>query len=211
MEKIDYKKQFKELYDPKTTPMLIDVPEMTFIAVDGRGNPNDKDGEYQAAVEAIYALAYTIKMAPKSNIDIEGYRDYVMPPLEGLWWLSDFTDFSGDKSKYCWTSMVRQPDFVTKEVFELAKALVKKKKPGLDTSKARLLAFTEGLCVQCMHIGPFDDEPATLAKMKGYMEQNGLACDLSDTRKHHEIYSSDPRKADITKMRTILRYPVRRK
>lgn len=210
MEKIDYKKQFKELYNPKTTPMLIDVPQMTFIAVDGRGNPNDKDGEYHSAVEAIYALSYTIKMAPKSSVNIEGYRDYVMPQLEGLWWFSNCTASSEDKSKYCWTSMVRQPDFVTEEVFELAKALVKKKKPDLDTTKTRLLTFAEGLCVQCLHIGPFDDEPLTLAKMKEYMETSGLVSDLSEVRKHHEIYSSDPRKVDAAKMKTILRYPVRR-
>jgi len=211
VEKIDYKKQYKELYNPKTTPMLIDVPEMTFIAVDGRGNPNDPDGEYQTAVGLIYALSWTIKMAPKSNIDIEGYIDYVMPPLEGLWWLSDYKDPDfGDKSKYCWTSMVRQPDFVTQEVFELAKALVKKKKPEVDVEKAILLTFTEGLCVQCMHIGPYDAEPATLEKMKGYMADNGLACELSDTRKHHEIYFGDPRKQDEMKMKTILRYPVRK-
>lgn len=211
MEKIDYKKQFKELYNPKTIPMLIDVPEMTFIAVDGRGNPNDSGGEYQAAVGLIYALSWTIKMAPKSNIDIEGYRDYVMPPLEGLWWFSDYngTDFR-DKSKYCWTSMVRQPDFVTEEVFEMTKALVRKKKPELDVDKARLLTFAEGLCVQCMHIGPFDLEPATVDKMKRYMDETGLTCDLSDTRKHHEIYFGDPRKQDEMKMKTILRYPVRK-
>lgn len=211
MEKIDYKRQFKEFYDPKTTPTLIDVPEMTFIAVDGKGDPNDKDGEYQAAVEIIYALSYTIKMAPKSNIDIEGYNEYVMPPLEGLWWFADYSSTAEDKSKYCWTSMVRQPDFVTQEVFELAKALVKKKKPGLDTTKARFHTFTEGLCVQCMHIGPFADEPVTLAKMKDYTANNSFVFDLSGTRKHHEIYSSDPRKADAAKMKTILRYPVRTK
>ena len=212
MEKIDYKKQQKELYCPKIEPVLITVPEMCFIAVDGRGSPNDPDGDYQVAVETIYALAYTIKMAPKSGIAIDAYSEYVMPPLEGLWWLDDGAkpDFR-DKSRYCWTSMVRQPDFVTQALFELAKTLVKKKKPLLDTGKASRITFTEGLCVQCMHIGPFDDEPATLEKMKRFIAERGLACDLSDIRKHHEIYFSDPRKSDISKMKTILRYPVRRK
>jgi len=210
MEKIDYKKQQKALYGPKTEPILIEVPEMCFIAVDGRGNPNEPEGDYQSAVALLYALAYTIKMAPKSGMVIEGYSNYVMPPLEGLWWLDKGRepDF-GDKSQYCWTSLVRQPDFVTEALFEQVTTLVKKKKPLLDIDRARLLTFTEGLCVQCMHIGRFDDEPATLEKMKLYMTDNGLVCDLSDTRKHHELYFSDPRKGDISKMKTILRYPVR--
>ena len=211
MEKLDYKKQFKELYQPKTVPSVIDVPEMKFIAVNGRGNPNETDGEYQSAVEILYALSYAIKMAPKSNIVIEGYFEYVVPPLEGLWWLADSKDFDySSKSKFCWTSQIRQPEFVTDEVFALAKESVAKKKPHLDTSRARLVTMDEGLCVQCMHLGSFDDEPATLAKIKAYMLEMRLACDLSDTRRHHEIYFSDPRKKDVSKMKTILRYPVKR-
>ncbi len=210
MGKMDYKKAFKDLYNPKAEPSVIDVPEMTFIQIDGRGNPNESDGEYQKAVELLYALSYTIKMMPKSGKILPYYFEYVVPPLEGLWWLADSHEFDySSKSKFCWTSMIRQPEFVTEEVFATACELVEKKKK-LDSSTARLTRFTEGLCVQCMHIGPFDDEPTTLKKMSGFMVNNGLACDLSDTRRHHEIYLSDPRKIDITKMKTILRHPVRR-
>lgn len=211
MEKIDYKKQQKDLYKLKTEPVLTDVPEMRFIAVDGQGDPNDPNGDYQAAVGILYTLAYTIKMAPKSGLEVDAYRAYVMPPLEGLWWFGDGTapDFK-NKAGYCWTALLRQPDFVTEELLELAGALAKKKKPLLDTGKAGLISWTEGLCVQCTHIGPFDSEPATLEKMTRFMAENGLVSDLSDTRKHHEIYFSDPRKGDISKMKTILRHPVRR-
>jgi len=209
MDKLDYKKEFKELYNPKTVPSVIAVPEMSFIQVDGSGNPNDEGGQYQQALELLYALTYTIKMAPKSGKTPKDYFEYVVPPLEGLWWFSDTeeADFH-NKSKYCWTSMIRQPEFVTDEVFKYATETVAKKK-GLDTSKARLVSFVEGLCVQCMHIGPYDDEPATLAKMKDYMAQNALAVDLNDTRKHHEIYLGDPRKLEPSKRKTILRYPVK--
>lgn len=211
MDTLDYKKAYKELYQPKSEPGVIDIGEMNFIQIDGRGNPNEPDGEYQVAVETLYALSYAIKMSPKNGQTPEGYFDYVVPPLEGLWWLDSGKEFEyGDKSRFCWTSMIRQPEFVTDEVFALALQIVKKKKPNLDLSKARLVTFSEGLCVQCMHIGSFDEEPATLEKIKRYIGENGLACDLSDTRCHHEIYLSDPRKVDITKMKTVLRYPVKR-
>lgn len=206
----DYKKQFKELYQPKPVPSVIDVPKMVFIQVDGRGNPNDIDGQYQSAVEMLYALSYTIKMMPKSGEIPKDYFEYVVPPLEGLWWLDNNEDVDfRDKSKYCWTSMIRQPEFVTEEVYAKACEVVAKKKPNLDLAKARLTRFTEGLCVQCMHIGSFDNEPATLESMKKFMADNGFTCDLSDTRRHHEIYLSDPRKIDIQKMKTILRYPIK--
>ncbi len=210
MSKLDYKTAYKELYAPKTTPSVIDVGPMTFIMADGRGNPNDEEGEFQRAVELLYALTYTIKMSPKSGNSPEGYFEYVVPPLEGLWWMDDpeHADFQ-DKDKYCWTAMIRQPEFVTQQVYEWAAAEVSRKKK-LDTDIARLELFTEGLCVQCMHIGPYSDEPATIEKMEAYMAQNGLVRDLSDTRKHHEIYLGDPRKTEPSKMRTILRYPVRK-
>lgn len=212
MEKLDYKKRFKELYQPKAIPSVIDVPKMTFIAIDGRGNPNDEKGEYQLAVEALYALSYAIKMMPKSGNIPADYFEYVVPPLEGLWWFadSDEVDYSS-KSKFCWTSMIRQPEFVTEEIFEAACEMTAKKKPKINLSKARLLTFAEGHCVQCMHQGSFDDEPATLEKMKAFMTEHGLQSDLSDTRRHHEIYLSDPRKVDISKKKTVLRYPVRSK
>ena len=210
MDKLDYKKEYKELYNSKTTPSVIDVPEMKFIQVDGRGNPNDEGGQYQQALELLYALTYTIKMAPKSGNTPKDYFEYVVPPLEGLWWLGDSEDVDfRDKSKYCWTSMIRQPEFVNDEVFLYAAETVAKKK-GLDTSKARLVTLTEGLCVQCMHLGPYDDEPATFAKMKDFMAQNGLIHDPSQIGRHHEIYLGDPRKLEPAKRKTILRYPVKR-
>lgn len=219
MEKIDYKKQNKELYMPKTEPSVITVPAMNFIMVNGKGNPNSPDGEYTMAVELLYALTYTIKMGLKFGTIETGqevFPDYVAPPLEGLWWLKDEKDFDfTQKEKFCWTSMIRQPDFITEEIFDQAVEEVKKKKPELDVSKAGFEVFEEGLCVQCMHIGPFDAEPATLARMDRYIESSGLVGDYSTVlpdghiRRHHEIYLADPRKANIATMKTILRLPVR--
>jgi len=207
---LDYKKAFKEFYEPKTLPSLIDVPEMKFLQVDGKGSPNDEDGEYSKALELLYALSYAIKMSPKSGEAPKDYFKYVVPPLEGLWWFVDGPEHDmGDKNKFCWTSMIRQPEFVTDEVFSLAVRTVQKKK-GIETDKARLVSFTEGLCVHCMHIGSYDDEPETLAKMREYAAENGFEFDLTDTRRHHEIYLSDPRKSDVAKRKTILRYPVKK-
>lgn len=211
MEKIDYKKTDKALYRPKAEPEIIEVPEMQFIQIDGCGNPNLPDGEYQKAVEILYSLAYTIKMMPKNGIVPRNYVEYVVPPLEGLWWLQDKEEFDfGQKSKFCWTSMIRQPDFVTEEIFASALEMANAKKPHLNFSKARLSTFTEGLCVQCMHLGSFDDEPETLKRMEYFIQENDLISDLSEKRRHHEIYLNDPRKVDVSKMKTILRYPVRR-
>jgi hypothetical protein len=215
MIKIDFKKQNKDLYAPKNEPSIIQVPTMNFIMVDGYGNPNDTEGEYHKAIELLYALSYTIKMANKNNSDEDNY-DYVVAPLEGLWWLADETDRNfTQKDKFCWTSMIRQPEFVTEEIFALAKATVKKKKPTMEVTKARLRYFTEGLCVQAMHIGPFDEEPATIAKIDSYITENNMIYDIGtllpdgNIRKHHEIYLSDPRKANPLKMQTILRHPVK--
>lgn len=212
MEKLDYKKKFKELYYPKSEPSVIDVPEMKFIGINGRGNPNEENGEYQKAIETLYALSYVIKMMPKSGNTPPDYFEYVVPPLEGLWWLagSDEFDYSS-KSQFCWTSMIRQPEFVTDTVFAAACEITAKKKPYLNLSVAGLMTFSEDLCVQCMHQGSFDDEPATLEKMKAFIAEEGLQTDLSDHRRHHEIYLSDPRKVDIAKMKTVLRLPVKRK
>lgn len=208
---IDFKKQEKELYQPETEPSVVDVPEMTFIRVDGEGDPNDPEGEYATAVELLYALSYAIKMMPRSGEAPEGYFEYVVPPLDGYWWVDDEQDSDfRDKSKYRWTAMLRQPEFVTPELFENARAIVAKKKPGLDLSKARLVSFREGLCVQCMHVGPFSTEAETIRKMMAFTASNGLAEDFSDVRRHHEIYLSDPRKGDPAKMKTILRHPVKR-
>jgi hypothetical protein len=204
---IDYKKTQKELYLPKTTPSVIDVPRMTFITVDGKGDPNTSD-EYATAVELLYGLSYSIKMGSKSILE------YVVPPLEGLWSVDD--DFRGggasisDKGKFIWTMMIRQPDFVTADIFEAAKVALAKKKTNLDTSKAKLETITEGLCVQVMHIGSYDDEPATVAALDGFATQNGYVLDINDIRRHHEIYISDPRKSAPEKLKTVLRHPIRK-
>jgi len=204
---MDFKKDNKDLYQPKTTPSIIDVPEMTFIAIDGVGDPNTS-GDYAAAIESLYGLSWTIKMSNRSTLE------YVVAPLEGFWKNSGAFKSGGaaimDKSKFEWTMLIRQPDFVTPDVFEAAKAAVLMKKPNLDTSKARLIKLTEGLCVQVMHIGPYDDEPATIAGMERYAAENGYAIDINDERRHHEIYLSDPRKVAPERMKTVIRYPVRK-
>lgn len=212
MEKMDYKKEYKDLYLPGTEPVLIQVPKIAFIMVDGKGDPNLPDGEYTAAVELLYALTYTIKMSKMSGSAPAGYFEYVVPPLEGLWWYEDGGGFTFEKSKsqFCWTSMIRQPEFVTPDIFTAACAAAAKKKPGLDVSLARFSELEEGLCVQCMHIGPYDTEPATVEKMDRYILKNGYAVDLSDTRPHHEIYLGDPRKGDPEKLKTVIRHPVRK-
>jgi hypothetical protein len=208
MNLIDFKTTEKDLYQPKTTPSIIDVPEIIFIAVDGKGDPNTSV-EYAAAVDLLYGLSYAIKMGNK------GVLAYVVPPLEGFWSVAD--DFKGggatvsDKGKFVWTMLIRQPDFVTTEVFENAKSALSKKKPNLDISKARLEAINEGLCVQVMHIGSYDDEPATVAMLNGFATRNGCTIDINDARRHHEIYLSDPRKVAPEKLKTVLRHPMKRK
>ena len=210
MDAIDYKKKYKELYLPKSTPMVIDVPEMQFVAVEGRGNPNDENGEYQKAIEILYGIQYTIKMSKKGNSAPNGYFDYVVPPLEGFWWLDGNKDFSVEnKSKYNWISVIRLPEFVDDKVFEWACEEVSKKKK-IDTQKAKYLKIKEGLCVQCLHIGAFDDEPKTLKLMNDFMVENGLQSDINETRRHHEIYLSDPRKTELSNLKTVLRLPVKK-
>lgn len=213
-EKFDYKKEYKDLYLPKSKPTLIDVPMMNFIMVDGKGNPNDKGGEYHSSVELLYGLSYTIKMSKNGDQKPQGYFDYVVPPLEGLWWLNnDMMDFT-QKDKYCWTSMIRQPEFVTAEVFRWACIELKKKKPQIDTSKAYLRNFAEGICVQMMHLGPYDDEAKSLVKIDGFIREQNLKNAISSIqpdgriRRHHEIYLTDPRKTSPEKMKTVLRHPV---
>lgn len=215
-EKQDYKKEYKDLYMPGTKPCVIDVPAMCFIMVDGKGNPNIEGGEYQQAVELLYAFSYTIKMSKMAGNPPDGYFEYVVPSLEGLWWLDDnsHSDFSM-KEKYCWTSMIRQPEFVTQEVFDWARNELAKKKPQLDTSKARLQTFYEGLCVQMMHIGPYDDEPKTIAQIDAFIKENHYQNAVSEVqpdgtiKRHHEIYLGDPRKIEPSKRKTVLRHPVK--
>lgn len=205
---IDFKKTEKEFYSPKTTPSIVDVPAMKFITVDGKGDPNQSQ-EYVEAVETLYGLTYSIKMRHKSILE------YVVPPLEGFWSVDD--EFRGggasitDKSKFVWTMMIRQPDFVTNEIFEEAKMLLAKKKPSLDLSKAKFQTIKEGLCVQVMYIGSYDDEPATIVAMDSFAIASGYEMDISDVRRHHEIYLSDPRKVEPSKLKTVLRHPIRKK
>jgi hypothetical protein len=211
----DFKKEYKALYQPNTAPGIVDVPEMRFIMVDGKGDPNTS-AEYADAMEMLYGLAYTIKMSKMGSDAPSGYFDYIVPPLEGLWSLNDGGEFTGngavisDKSKFVWTSMIRQPDFVTAEVFAWAKETLTKKKPGLDLEKARLVDFTEGLCGQIMHIGGYDDEPATVATLEHFIAESGYRTEMTDIRKHHEIYLGDPRKTVPEKLKTIIRHPIAR-
>lgn len=210
MEKLDYKKEYKALYQPPTKPSIIDVPEMVFIAVDGKGDPNTC-AEYKEALELLYGLSYAIKMSKMNGTQPEGYFEYVVPPLEGLWSVEG-VDFDGtnitDKRPFCWTSMIRQPEFVTEDVFKAAKAALQKKKPALDTSKARLMRYNEGLCVQIMHKGSYDSEPASIEKMRQFAAENGYLEDFSAGRYHHEIYLSDPRKCAPEKLKTVIRHPI---
>ncbi|MCL2003865.1 MAG: GyrI-like domain-containing protein [Oscillospiraceae bacterium] len=204
----DFKKEYRNLYSPPAAPGVVDVPEMLFIMVDGKGNPNTSE-DYQSAVEMLYGLSYAVKMSKMRGAQPPGYFDYVVPPLEGLWWLSDGSlAWYEDKDKYCWTSMMRQPEFVDTAVFEAAKTELSKKKPHLDLSRARLEKLTEGLCVQAMHIGPYNDEPRTNAAIVQFMADNGYVSDISGTRRHHEIYLSDPRKTAPEKLKTVLRHPA---
>lgn len=216
--KMDYKKEYKDLYMPKTEPAKILVPRMNFIIVEGEGDPNAEHGEYSRAIEILYALAYAIKMSPKAGKEIAGYFEYVVPPLEGLWWNKDdsYEDFT-QKDKFRWVSMLRQPEFVTKGVFAWAQEAVRRKKPELDLQKAKLWEYEEGLCVQCMHIGSYDNEAASIEKINAFIAQNDLVLDISsasvdgDIKRHHEIYLSDPRKCAIEKLKTVIRHPVREK
>lgn len=217
MNKLDFKKQNPDLYSPGEAPSVIDVPVMNFIMVNGQGNPNTPEGEYHMAVELLYALSYTIKMGlKKANTAAEEYSDYTVAPLEGLWWLKAAGDMDfSKKDKYQWCSMIRQPDFITEAILLAAKVEVRRKKPGLEVTKARFETFHEGLCVQAMHIGPYDDEDATIKRINTYIRENSFQNDIGrtapdgTTRKHHEIYLSDPRKTDPSKMKTIIRHPVK--
>ena len=207
----DYKKEYKEFYMPKGRPSIVTVPKVNYIAVRGRGDPNKEDGEYKAAIELLYAVAYTIKMSKKGDRQIEGYFDYVVPPLEGFWWQDgvngvDYTH----KEAFNWISAIRLPDFVTEEDFRWAMDEAAKKKKQ-DFSKAEFLTVEEGLCVQCMHIGPYDDEPATVSRMHEFMEQQGYVLDITDKRLHHEIYLSDTRKTVPEKLKTVIRHPIKKK
>ncbi|MCM3703672.1 GyrI-like domain-containing protein [Paenibacillus macerans] len=207
-EKLDYKKKYKELYLPKPEPMLIEVPPIRFIMVNGEGAPEGT--LYKEAVEILYAITYSIKMSKLSAAPPEGYFEYVVPPLEGLW-DSRGGGYDPDRNQWTWTVMIRQPDFVTEAVFGRAAEQAAKKKPDLDFSRAGLNIYEEGLCVQMLHVGPFSSEPDSVGKMRAYMAEHGLSEDLGPKRSHHEIYLSDLRKTSPEKMKTVLRHPVARK
>lgn len=214
MEKLDYKKEYKNLYLPKTKPMLINVPKIKFIMIEGEGNPNSENGQYQEALQMLYGLSFTIKMSKKGENKIDGYFEYVVPPLEGFWWQEDIKGIDYEhKETFKWISMIRQPEFVTKEVFKWACDELKSKK-GLDSSKAMFKEFEEGLCVQVMHNGSYDDEPASIEKIEEFIKNNNLKNDIGRvlengmTRKHHEIYLSDPRRVAKEKLKTVIRVPV---
>ena len=206
----DFKKEYKEFYLPPAKPMIVTVPKANYIAVRGKGDPNDEGGAYQQAIGILYAVAYTLKMSYKTDHRIEGFYEYVVPPLEGFWWQEgiDGIDYS-DKSTFCWISVIRLPDFITKADFDWAVQTASKKKKT-DCSKAEFLTVDEGLCVQIMHIGPYDDEPASVALMDRFLEENGYENDLSVSRLHHEIYLSDARKVAPENWKTVIRHPIKR-
>ena len=206
----DFKKEYREFYMPKEKPEIVNIPKANYIAVRGKGNPNEEGGAYQQAVGVLYAVAYTLKMSYKTNYKIEGFFEYVVPPLEGFWWQDNVegVDYS-NKDTFNWISVIRLPDFVTKADFDWAVKTASKKKE-MDCSSAEFFTVEEGLCVQIMHIGSFDNEPATVAVMDAYLAENGYENDLSDRRLHHEIYLSDAKKTAPEKWKTVIRHPIKK-
>ena len=206
----DYKKAYKVFYLPPKKPGIVTVPAMNFLAVRGQGDPNEEGGAYKQALELLYAVAYTIKTSKMGQHRLEGYFDYVVPPLEGLWWQGGVhgVDYAR-KADFQWISLIRLPEFVTEDAFDWAirEATEKKRR---DFSKMEFFSWKEGLCVQCMHIGPYDDEPATVAAMEEYTTEQGYEADFREGRFHHEIYLSDVRRCQPEKLKTVIRQPVRR-
>lgn len=207
----DFKKEYKELYLPKNKPEIVNVPKANYVAVRGKGNPNNPEGEYQQAIGVLYAIAYTLKMSCKTDYKIEGFFEYVVPPLEGFWWQDNMQGINYEnKDTFNWISVIRLPDFVTEKDFEWAVETAAKKKK-LDCGKAEFLTVEEGLCVQMMHIGPFDNEPESVAIMDAFLEEHGYENDINEKRLHHEIYMSDARKVAPEKWKTVIRHPVKKK
>ena len=207
----DYKKEYKEFYMPKNKPSIVEIPKMNYIAVRGKGNPNDEEGEYKKTIGLLYGIAFTIKMSYKGTHKIDGYFEYVVPPLEGFWWQYGRVGIDyNQKEELNFISIIRLPDFVTKKDFDWAIEEATKKKKQ-DFSKVEFLTYDEGICVQCMHVGSYDNEPATVELMHKYMEENGYVLDITDKRFHHEIYLSDPRKCDVSKLKTVIRHPIKKK
>lgn len=214
MSKFDYKKEYKDLYQPKTSPVILEVPPMLFLMTDGKGNPNTS-ADYKEALEMLYGISFAIKMSKMNGTQPEGYFEYVVPPLEGLWQIEgdtyDGTSPIQDKNMLTWTSMIRQPDFVTPQVFSEACDILHRKKPELPLSRLRLVTWEEGLCCQLMHIGPYDTEPASIRKMDAFLQDSGYETDFSPKRFHHEIYLGDPRRTAPERLKTVIRHPVRKK
>lgn len=206
----DFKKEYKEFYMPKNKPSIVEIPKMNYIAVRGKGNPNDENGEYKNSIELLYGIAYTIKMSYKGTHKIDGFFEYVVPPLEGFWWQDGVKGMDyARKDDLRFISVIRLPDFVTKDDFDWAVDEATKKKKQ-DFSKVKFLTYDEGVCVQCMHIGSYDNEPETVRLMHEYMAENGYELDVTDERLHHEIYLSDPRKCNESKLKTVIRHPIRK-
>ena len=207
----DFKKEYKEFYMPKNKPEIVNVPAMNYIAVRGKGDPNEENGSYQKAIGILYAVAYTLKMSYKTNYKIDGFFEYVVPPLEGFWWQNhtDRIDYT-DKSLFNWISVIRLPDFITKKDFDWAVEIAQKKK-NIDCTSAEFLTLEEGLCVQIMHLGSFDDEPQSVSIMNEYIENNAYENDINEKRLHHEIYLSDARKVPTEKWKTVIRHPIKLK
>ena len=207
----DFKKEYKDFYMPKNKPEIVNVPKANYISIRGKGDPNEEDGEYKRAIGILYSVAYTLKMSYKTDYKIDGFFDYVVPPLEGFWWQDgvDVVDYS-DKASFCWISLIRVPDFIKKEDFDWAVDIASKKKK-IDCSSLEFITIDEGLCVQIMHIGSYDDEPASVEIMDQFLADNGYENDFSDTRLHHEIYLSDARKVPFEKRKTVIRHPIRQR
>lgn len=206
----DYKKEYKEIYMPKKKPSIVEIPKMNYIAVRGKGNPNDENGEYKNSIGLLYAIAFTIKMSYKGAHKIDGYFEYVVPPLEGFWWQENTQGIDYNrKEDMQFISVIRLPDFVTEDDFKWAVAEAAEKKKQ-DFSKVEFLTYDEGVCVQCMHIGSYDNEPETVDLMHKYMEENGYELDITNRRLHHEIYLSDPRRCDESKLKTVIRHPIKK-
>ena len=207
----DFKKEYKEFYLPKNKPQIVTVPAANYIAVRGQGDPNAEGGDYKRSIGILYAVAYTIKMSKLGDHRMAGYYDFVVPPLEGFWWQEGVQGVNyTNKAAFQWISVIRMPDFVTREEFDWAVAEATRKK-GLDCSRAEFLTIDEGLCVQIMHHGPYDDEPATVALMDAYLAENGWENDFSEGRLHHEIYLSDARKVAPEKWKTVIRHPIKKR
>lgn len=207
----DFKKAYKQYYQPKDQPEIIHVQKANYIAMRGQGDPNAENGSYQQAISILYAIAYTLRMSYKTDYKIEGFYEYVVPPLEGLWWQTGIhgVDYT-DKSTFQWIAMIRLPDFITNEHFHWAIHTASKKKK-IDCSKAEFFTIDEGLCVQILHKGTYDDEPYSVAKMDAYLDEQGYQNDFSEGRYHHEIYLSDPRKTRTDQLKTILRHPIKKR